>query len=227
MAPHSPVNQHSSGEILGGSWPPLPPEVPRPEPMRPSEPPHTAPAPILPSWEERTFEEDIAERLLEQRVVIVGGRLDHRLSNHVAAQLLLLGRRSGRPIDLHLACPEAELEPALALADAVELVRAPVHAIVRGPRRGPAVAVLCAAASRGAHRHATLVLSLPPWGPAEGTADELATLAEQRERQVDRIRDRICAVTGRSEVEVAADLSTGRVMSAEEAREYGLLTTLL
>jgi ATP-dependent Clp protease protease subunit len=210
------------------TWPPWPPEVPplRP-PSRPEEPP--APRPILPSWEEPNqplWDRDVADRLLEQRVIVLGGRLDDPVASRVTAQLLLLGGRDARPIELHLACTEADLEPSLALAGAVELVEAPVHAIARGTLRGPAVAVLCAAQQRAAHRHTMFVLSLPQF-TGEGTAGQLAGLAEQHERQVARLRDLITRASGRAVADVAADLEAGRVLSADEAIEYGLVNQLL
>jgi ATP-dependent Clp protease protease subunit len=206
------------------TWPPWPPEVP---PLRPSEPP--APKPTLPSWVEPDpfrLDRDLADRLLEQRVIVLGGRLDDSVASRVTAQLLLLGAQDGRPIELHLGCTDADLEPSLALAAAVDLVEAPVHAIVRGTLRGPAVAVLCAAQQRAAHRHTMFILSLPQFS-GDGTAAELAALAEQHERQVARLRDLIVRATGRTRQDVAADLEAGRVLEANEAREYGLVSRLL
>src|SRR3954466_8382983 len=95
------------------TWPPWPPEVP---PLRPSKP--AAPKPILPSWVEPDplrLDRDVADRLLDQRVIVLGGRLDDSMANRVTAQLLLLGARDDRPIELHLACTDADLEPSLAL----------------------------------------------------------------------------------------------------------------
>jgi ATP-dependent Clp protease protease subunit len=206
------------------TWPPWPPEVP---PLRPPEPP--APKPILPSWLEPDpfrLDRDVSDRLLEQRVIVLGGRLDDSVANRVTAQLLLLGARDDRPIELHLACTDADLEPSLALAGAVDLVEAPVHAIVRGTLRGPAVAVLCAAQQRAAHRHTMFILLLPQFS-GDGTAAELAALADQHERQVARLRDLIVRATGRARQDVAADLDAGRVLDADEAREYGLVSRLL
>lgn len=211
------------------AWPPWPPEVP---PLRPAEPPApkpAAPAPILPSWEEpdpSLRDHYLADRLLEQRVIVVGGRLDDSVASRVTAQLLLLDARDDRPIELHLACTDADLEPSLALAGGVDLVKAPVHAIVRGTLRGPALAVLCAAQQRAAHRHAMFVLSLPQF-TGEGTAAHLAALAEQHERQVARLTDLIARACGRTAPEVAVDLELGRVLSADEAMEYGLVDRLL
>jgi ATP-dependent Clp protease protease subunit len=214
------------------TWPEWPPEIP---PLRPPVPPReperpSTPPPILPTWEEpdpRSPSKDLADRLLDQRVILVGGPLDDAAANRAAAQLLLLNRRNSRsPIELHLACADADLSASLALADAVDLVAAPVHAVVRGTLAGPAVAVLCAAEERVAHRHAVIVLSLPP-SAAEGTAGQLVVLAEQHERQVARLRELIAATTGRPETEVGNDLTTGRVLSGLEALEYGLLNRLL
>jgi ATP-dependent Clp protease protease subunit len=118
------------------------------------------------------------------------------------------------------------LDPSLALADAIELIEAPVHAVVRGILRGPALAVLCAAVNRAAHRHATVVLTVPA-GSAEGPATERVVLAEQHERQVARLSHWIAQVTGRPVADVAADLRSGRVLSAEQALDYGLFEQLL
>ncbi|MBD0293084.1 MAG: ATP-dependent Clp protease proteolytic subunit [Jiangellaceae bacterium] len=185
---------------------------------------------MLPSWEEpesRSLGADLAEQLLDQRVIVLGGRLDDAAANRAAAQLLLLSRRSGRtPIELNLACPEAELSAALALADTVELAAPPVHAVIRGTLAGAAIAVLCAAEERAAPRHALLVLSMPRTS-AEGTAAQLANLAEHYERQVTRLRDTIVATSGRSAEDVTKDLENGRVLSGEEAFEYGLVNRLL
>jgi len=169
---------------------------------------------------------DLADRLLGQRIVLVGGRLDTETANQVLSRLLLLGGADTDPITLHLACSEADLEPALALADAIDLLPAPVHAVVRGRLPGPAAAVLCAATRRAAHPHALFVLSLPQ-ASVEGTAGEVAVLAEQHERQVAQLRDRIAEVTGRAAGEVEDDLRSGRVLSGAEARAYGLLDELL
>lgn len=207
-----------------------PPEVPpfRP-PGPPTEPPAPRPAPepvpILPSWEEPDpllAERDLTDRLLEQRVVVVVGKLDEALANHVAAQLLLLDRRGPEEIELHLSCSQSELEASLALAGAVEMVSAPVNVTVRGTVRGPAVAVLCAGRRRVAHRHALLVLSVPH-AAAEGTPDQVVGLAEQHAHQLTQLRRQIAARTGHLDEDIDRDLTSGRMLTATEAVEYGLV----
>ncbi|HSE09211.1 MAG TPA: ATP-dependent Clp protease proteolytic subunit [Nocardioidaceae bacterium] len=217
-----------------GTWPPevppFRPPGPPTEPPGPPGPPGPQPSPILPSWEEpdpRAFEHDVADRLLAQRVVTMSGRLDDATADHVTRQLLLLGRDDPEsPISLHLSCSDSELGAALALADAVDLAGAPVHAVVHGTLRGPAVAVLCAATRRAAHRHALVVLSLPEVSGA-GTAARLASLAEQHEQQVAQLCGRIAEVTGRPVDSVGSDLETGRLLSAEQAMDYGLVDEIV
>ncbi|HZX01728.1 ATP-dependent Clp protease proteolytic subunit [Kribbella sp.] len=211
------------------TWPPPGPEVPGPWPGQPREPSKPAePNPILPTWYEPasiTVERELADRLLAQRVILVGGRLDDALAEHVTAQLLLLDAQSNDPVKLHLSSTDSSLEAALSVAAAMDLVGSPVHAVARGTVRGPAIAVLAAAERREAHKHTMFVLSVPPF-TANGTADELAALAAEYERQVARLRDLVAHATGRPADEVAEDLATGRVYSAEEAETYGLVTRL-
>jgi ATP-dependent Clp protease protease subunit len=223
------------------TWP-WPPEIPRrPDqppypPYRPPGTPHEPapasppPAPILPTWEEPDpgwIERHVLERLLDQRVVLVTGRLDDPAASRASSQLLLLDRTDHtRPIELHLSCRDSELEPSLALAAGLDLVRSRVHAVVTGILSGPAIAALCAASERQAHRHATFVLRLPQTSTQE-TATSVATQAEEHERAVAQVVERIATVTGREAEHVDADLRSGLVMDAAEARTYGLVGTVL
>lgn len=206
--------------------PPYPPYQPPETPTEPPPPSAPAPAPILPTWEEpdpHWTDRPILDRLLDQRVILVTGHLDAPMAERLAAQLLLLDRTDEtRPIELHLSCRSSELEASVALAAAVDLARAPVHAVVTGPLSGPALAVWCAASERTAHRHATFVLTLPHVS-AQGPATSATTEAEGHERAVARLVERLASATGRSEQSVAEDLRSGRVLSAEEARSYGLV----
>jgi ATP-dependent Clp protease, protease subunit len=222
-----------------GTWP-GPPEVPgRPDqppyyppqiPREPETPSPLSPPPILPSWEEHdpSFgEQRLLDLLLDQRVIVVTGHLDGRTTERLAAQILLLDRTDqSRPIELRLSCRDADLEASIALAAAVDLSRAPVHVVVTGTLTGPAIAVLCAATERTAHRHATFALTLPR-ASAEGSATTIAAQAEEHERLVGQLVERIATATGRTDTTVEADLRSGRVLSAEEASSYGLVSRVV
>ncbi|MDX2969616.1 ATP-dependent Clp protease proteolytic subunit [Kribbella solani] len=195
------------------------------QPMQPDRP-GVNPQPILPSWWEPasvSVEQELADRLLAQRTILVGGRLDDALASHVTAQLLLLDAAGNDPVTLHLSSTESDLDAALSVAGAIDLIESPVHAVARGTVRGAAIAVLAAATEREAQRHTMFVLSTPRF-TADGTADQLATLADQHDRQFARLLDLVATATGRPATEIAADLDPGRVLNATEAMEYGLIT---
>jgi ATP-dependent Clp protease protease subunit len=222
------------------TWP-LPPEVPpyrppQPPPYQPSEPPSEPPppgpppTPILPTWEEPDpgwADRQILDRLLDQRVILVTGHLDAAVAQRVSAQLLLLDRTDHtRPIEVHLSCRGSDLEASVALAATVDLIRADVRAVVTGTLSGPALAVLCATQERAAHRHAAFVLAVPH-ASAQGSATTVAGQAEEHQRMIAQLVQRVSTSSGRPEAQVDEDLRSGRVLNAEQARTYGLVSSVV
>jgi len=199
------------------------PERPDPQPRPPARP---VPAPDRPGIGFRVDETavalELADRLLHRRIVMLAGSLDQGMATRAAAQLMLLDADSERPVDLHLGCPDGDLDAALMLADTLDLMRAPVTVTGRGTVGGPAVAVLAAGDRRLAHPHCQLVLR-EPRGTASGRAEELAIAAEQHARRVRDLCERLAAACGRDVETVAADLRQGRVLTAAQAVDYGLL----
>jgi ATP-dependent Clp protease protease subunit len=111
--------------------------------------------------------------------------------------------------------------------DAVDMVAAPVHAVVTSRVGGAAIAVLAAADRRLAYRHASLRICEPPGARVVGTADEVAAAAGHYLRALEELAERIVAVTGRPRSRVEDDLSAGRTLTALEAQEYGLIDEII
>ena len=210
------------------TWPPFPPFPPEPpEPPRPPRSPWLPearpPAPGgasasvvigAPDW--------LAQRLLDQRVVALSGELDEEQANRVVAQLGLLDATGDEPVHLRLSGVSADLGAALTLVDALDLMGAPVHALCLGTLTGPAVALLAVADHRVAGRHATVHLC-EPRSPHGIPGRELETLAAEHARQLRHLQERLATACGRPVDEIAADMRAGRLLTTEEAREYGLL----
>jgi ATP-dependent Clp protease, protease subunit len=203
-------------------WP-LPPPLPRPGP----------PVPPVPSREPSQLSApplsglplELADRLLARRIVMLMGPLDGDAASDAVARLLLLDADSADPIELHLSCADGDLDASLVLAETVDLVRAPVTAILRGAVGGPAVAVVAAADRVVTHPTASIVLREPST-IASGRADELSAAAEQHALQVGRLCSLIAAATGRAPEEIAADLRSGRILDARQALDYRLVDEL-
>jgi ATP-dependent Clp protease protease subunit len=166
--------------------------------------------------------ENVFDRLLERRIVLVTGRLDDSVAALAAAQLMLLDASGDEPVELRLSCPDGDLDACVALADTVDLAGLAVRAVCSGSVGGPALAPLAAADRRVAHPHCLFVLR-DPAAQLQGRADELATSASSYQRQLDGLHARLAEATGQSLERVEADMRKGVTLNAEEALEYGLV----
>jgi ATP-dependent Clp protease protease subunit len=164
----------------------------------------------------------LGERLLDQRVVALAGELDDEAVNQAVAALALLDADGDEPVRLRLSGVSADLGAALTVVDALDLMGVPVHATALGMLTGPAVALLAVADHRVAGPHAVLRLKEPRNGRALHARDVEAWAAEHA-RQLRRLQERLAEACGRPVDQVATDMAAGLVLSAQEAKEYGLL----
>lgn len=181
---------------------------PPPEPWPPG-------GPAIPGW--------LEERLFDQRIVMVRGPLTGHAASGIVAALLTLDAAGPAPVQLHVASGAGELNAAHAVIDVIDTMTAPVHAVVTSEAGGAVLAVLAAAERRSAYRHARFKLAEPRSSGVTGTADEVAAAAGQHLRELEEVVLRLAAVTGQSRSRIEDDLSSGRTLSAAEARDYGLI----
>ena len=145
----------------------------------------------------------------------------------VAAALLTLDAAGPAPVQLHVASAGGELVAAHAIIDVIDAMTAPVHAVVTSEAGGAVLAVLAAAEQRSAYRHARFKLAEPRAAGVTGTADEVAAAAGQHLRELEEMVLRLVEVTGQTRSRIEDDLSAGRVLSAAEACEYGLIDEIV
>jgi ATP-dependent Clp protease protease subunit len=197
-------------------WQPRPDRSPDPWPPN-NWPPATGPS--MPGW--------LEERLFDQRIVMIRGQLSAQDATGVAAALLTLDAAGPAPVQLHVASPAGELAAAHAIIDVIDAMTAPVHAVVTSEAGGAVLAVLAAAEQRSAYRHARFKLAEPRAAGVTGTADEVAAAAGQHLRELEEMVLRLVEVTGQTRSRIEDDLSAGRVLSAQEALEYGLIHSIV
>jgi ATP-dependent Clp protease protease subunit len=173
------------------------------------------PGDAAPAW--------LDERLFDRRIVVVRGRLETAMANQVAGALLVLDMAGADPVQLYLSAPDGELAAAFAVVDAIDAIHAPVHAVVTSEVGGAAVAVLAAAERRVAFPHARIRLAEPRVATVAGTADEVTAAAGRYLRELEEMAVRLAEVTGQPRSRIEDDLSNGRMFTAEEAKEYGLI----
>ncbi|GLY93565.1 ATP-dependent Clp protease proteolytic subunit [Actinoplanes sp. NBRC 103695] len=196
----------------------------QPRPDRPTDPWSVPPPPgpsgaSVPGW--------LEERLFDQRIVMIRGMVTSADATGIAAALLTLEAAGPAPVQLHVASPGGELGAAHAITDVIDSMAAPVHAVVTSEAGGAVLAVLAAAQQRSAYRHARFRLTEPRAAGVTGTADEVASAAGQHLRELEEMVLRLVEATGQTRSRIEDDLTTGRIMSATEARAYGLIDTVV
>ena len=194
----------------------------QPAPDRSPEPwqsPLPGTGPGIPGW--------LEERLFDQRIVMLRGPLSQQSATGVAAALLTLDAAGPAPVQLHVASSAGELGAALAIIDVIDAMAAPVHAVVTAEAGGAVLAVLAAAEQRAAYKHARFKLAEPRSAGLTGTADEVAAAAGHHLRELEEVVLRLVTLTGQSRSRIEDDLSAGRSLSALEARDYGLIDTVV
>jgi ATP-dependent Clp protease protease subunit len=190
--------------------------------------PESARPPRLPLFYEPWDEpppEDVLGQLMVRRVILLTGTLDAPAADEASARLLLLDQRNATPISLHMSCPDGELDATLSLVATIDLLGAEVHAVAAGTVSGAAIGAFAAAAQRRAHPHTTFLL-FEPKADLRGGADQLAAAAEQHRHQLQTLVDRIATACGRDAALVAEDLRAGRLLTAADAVDYGLVHDL-
>lgn len=185
-------------------------------PLRPQPAPEPRdPDPGLAPW--------LAERLFDRRIVFLRGPVTPPEASTAAAALLSLDALGPEPIQLHFAAPDGDLDAVFALIDAIDSLRAPVHAVATAEVGGAAIGVYAVARRRVAYPHARFRLAEPRVSEIAGTADDVASAAGRHLRALEELLVRVAGATGQPRSRVEDDFSTGLLLDAAQARDYGLV----
>jgi ATP-dependent Clp protease protease subunit len=176
---------------------------------------------------ERSY--DIFSRLLMDRIVFLGAPINDDVSNIIIAQLLFLeADNSDRDIYLYVNSPGGVVSSGLAIYDTMQYLKAPVHTICMGMAASMGSFLLCAGAKgkRSALPHSRIMIHQPSGG-AQGTAADI----EIQAREILYLRSKLNGLyahhTGQPIESIERDMDRDRFMSAEEAREYGLIDHII
>ncbi len=212
-----------------GSFPPRPPMPPgRPgppeRPGQPPQPPRPNPA-IQPTrvWvEQGEWPGRLYERLLNQRIVMASGWLDGEAATRLCAQLLTLDAEGEGPIRLELHNLDADLPAALTVMGVLDTLRVPVTAYAGGRTSGPGLGVLASAGHRRAYPNAFFAMSEPKVS-FDGPVTAVAVHEEQVRAMLAELYARLAEVTGHGVDEIRDDARRGRLLTAGQAIDYGLI----
>lgn len=172
---------------------------------------------------------DIYSRLLKERIVFVGTPINDEISNLIIAQLIFLdGEDPGKEISLYINSPGGIVTAGLAIYDTMQYIKSPITSICVGQAASMA-AVLLAAGTKG-KRYAlpnSRVLIHQPMGGVEGQATDIDIHAREILKIRDRINEILAKHTGQNIKKIAKDTDRDFYMSAEEAKEYGIIDEII
>ena len=172
---------------------------------------------------ERTY--DIYSRLLLDRIVFISGEVNDEMANAVVAQLLFLQSQDPKKqINVYINSPGGSVTAGLAIYDTMQFVKCPVATYCIGQAASMG-AVLLTAGTKGL-RHSlpnARIMIHQPWGGAEGKASDIEITAREILRLKEKLNEILAKHSGQKTADVVKDTDRDHFMSAEEAKEWGLI----
>ncbi|MDR1035304.1 MAG: ATP-dependent Clp endopeptidase proteolytic subunit ClpP [Deltaproteobacteria bacterium] len=176
---------------------------------------------------ERAF--DIYSRLLKDRIIMLGEKVTDDLANLVCAQLIFLEAEDPeKDIHLYINSPGGSVSSGMAIFDTMRFVRPDVSTLCMGMAASMGALLLTAGApgKRFALPNAKIMIHQPSGGYS-GQATDVEIHAREMLRTKKMMNEIMSRLTGKPEDQVAADMERDYYMTAEEAREYGLVDQVL
>ena len=176
---------------------------------------------------ERAF--DIYSRLLKERIIFLGTPIDDAVSNLLIAQLLHLESDDpDKDISIYINSPGGEITGLFAIYDTMQYIKPDVSTIVMGQAASAAAVLLLAGApgKRFALPHSRVLLH-QPHGGAQGQAVDIEIQAKEITRYRKLLEQLISEHTGQTLEKVAKDTDRDYILTAEEAKVYGVIDEII
>jgi ATP-dependent Clp protease protease subunit len=176
---------------------------------------------------ERSF--DIFSRLLNERIVFLGNEIDDMVANLVIAQMLHLESEDPeKDIQLYINSPGGLVSGGLAVYDTMQYIRCDVATICIGQCASMAAVLLAAGApgKRSALPNSRVLIH-QPLGGVQGQVADIEIGAREMLRTRAQLDDILAAHTGQKVEKIHADTDRDNIMTAEEAKAYGLVDSVM
>ena len=176
---------------------------------------------------ERSY--DIYSRLLQDRIVLLGGEVTDDSANSIVAQLLFLQSQDAKKeISMYINSPGGSVTAGLAIYDTMQFISCPVATYCIGQAASMG-AVLLTAGAKGKRfaLPSSRIMIHQPWGGAEGKASDIEITAREILRLTEMLNGILAAHSGKKIEDVVRDTDRDHFMSAEEACAWGLIDKVL
>ena len=172
-----------------------------------------------------SLNDSVYERLLRERIIVLGSQVEDSISNQICSQLLLLAAEDqDRDISLYINSPGGSVTAGMAIYDTMQLVKPDVATVAMGMAASMGQFLLSAGAQgkRFALPHARIMMHQPSAGLG-GTASDIAIQAEMFSKHKREMAALIAEQTGQTVDKIIADSDRDRWFNAQEAKDYGFV----
>jgi len=172
---------------------------------------------------------DIFSRLMRDRIIILGDVIDDDVANIIIAQMLYLQNEdSEKDIDLYINSPGGIVTSGMAILDTMNYIKCNVKTICMGQASSMG-ALLLAAGTKGKRKALpnARVMIHQPLGGVRGQASDIKIQADEIDKIKNKITDILVKATGQNRDKVYQDIDRDFYLSAEEAKEYGLIDEVI
>jgi ATP-dependent Clp protease, protease subunit len=172
---------------------------------------------------------DIYSRLLKDRILFIGTPIDDHVANLVIAQLLFLQmEEKDKDINVYINSPGGSVTAGLAIYDTMQFLKCEVATYCVGQAASMG-ALLLAAGTKGKRfvLPNSRVMIHQPWGGAQGAAADISIQAKEILNLRDRINEILAHHTGQPLDKIQKDTDRDYFMSAQEAKDYGLIDSVI
>ena len=176
---------------------------------------------------ERAF--DIYSRLLKDRIIFLGEEVTDVSANLIVSQLLFLESEDpGKDIQMYINSPGASVSAGMAIYDTMQFIKCDVSTICMGMAASMGAFLLAGGTpgKRLALPHSTIMIHQPSGG-AQGQATEIQIVADRIQYTKRMLNELLAANTHQPLEKIAADTERDYYMSAEEAKNYGLIDAVV
>jgi ATP-dependent Clp protease protease subunit len=177
---------------------------------------------------ERTY--DIYSRLLMDRIIFLGSEINDDVANIIIAQLLFLEADSPeKDIQLYINSPGGDVSAGMAIYDTMQHLSSPVATICMGMAASMGCFLLATGrkGKRSALPHARIMMHQPHGGTGKGTAADIEIAAKEILYMRAKMFELLARHSGQPLERIEREFDRDRYMSAEEARRYGFIDTVV
>lgn len=172
---------------------------------------------------------DIYSRLLKERIIFLGGSIDDNLANIVIAQLLFLESEDPKKdITIYINSPGGQIQSGLAIVDAMHHIKPDVATVCVGMAASMGAVILSQGkkGKRFALPNSEVMIHQPLTG-VEGQASDVEITAKHILALKDKLYSMLAEATGKSKAQLEKDGDRDYWMTADEAKKYGIVDTVL